>query len=98
MEISWNAPESYTDSSQLNPSEDLEAYEIFVNASGAFAAADEPSAYISATDAAGNATETFALENLDFAFSPGQTYYFCMRSVSKSGVASEFSAVVALTL
>ncbi len=89
--MTWSAPEAYADSTPLDPETDLEEYEIYINETGEFDSDDEPVAYVSATDANGNATTTFDLGNLDYFFVDGGIYYVSMRSVTKSGVKSDFS-------
>lgn len=98
LTMRWAAPESYSDQTQLDPEKDLDSYEIYVNQTGTFSETEEPAAVVFATEANGNPLESFSLENLVFSFSTNQTYYFCMRSITKAGVASEFSSVVRLTI
>ena len=96
--MNWNAPQTYTDSTVLDPEVDLEEYEIYVNQTGTFSTENEPVAYVSAVNSSGNATTSFDLGALDYSFAASQTYYVCMRSVTKSGVKSEFSPVISFTI
>ena len=48
--LSWAPPESYTDSTSLNPVTDLDGFEIYVNETGSFSNGDLPNAVVSAVD------------------------------------------------
>ncbi len=96
--MSWEAPTTYADNSELDPSEELDVYEIYVNETGEFSEDDYPAAYVSATDSHGNPTESFDLGNLDYSFTSGVVYYICMRSVTKSGIRSGLSTVFMFTI
>ena len=96
--LSWNAPVSYSDSTLLDPLEELDVYEIYVNQTGIFFPDDEPVAYVSAIDSYGNATESFDLGNLIYPFTVGQTCHVSMRSASKLGSRSDFSPVFTFTI
>ena len=96
--LSWNAPVSYSDATLLDPFEELDVYEIYVNQTGIFFPDDEPVAYVSAIDSYGNITESFDLGNLIYTFTDGQTYHVSMRSASKLGSRSDFSPVFTFTI
>ncbi len=96
--LSWAAPRQYTDSTALDPLEELDVYEIHINRTGVFFPDDEPSAYVSAIDSRGIATEEFDLSLLGYPFEVGQTYHVSMRSVSKSGSRSDYSRVFTFTI
>lgn len=90
--LSWDAPDSYTDSTPLNPLTDLGRYEIFVNESGSFTDLDTPSAVVSAVDpVTSTLTTSFNLANLGPYLSRGITYQVSMRAVDTSGMKSDFS-------
>jgi len=90
--LSWAAPESYTDSTLLNPLTDLSEYEIHVNESGTFADTDTPSAIVSAVDTATHTlTSSFNLANLAPNLSKGVVYRVSMRAVAVTGLKSDFS-------
>ena len=91
--LSWDAPDSYTDSTPLNPLTDLGRYEIFVNESGSFTDADTPSAVVSAVDpVTSTLTTSFNLASLGPYLSKGITYQVSMRAVDSSGMTSDFSS------
>ena len=91
--LSWDAPDSYTDSTPLNPLTDLGNYEIFVNESGSFTDADTPSAVVSAVDpVTGTLTTSFNLASLGPYLSKGITYQVSMRAIDSAGTKSDFSS------
>jgi hypothetical protein len=90
--LSWAAPQSYTDNTQLNPLTDLDRFEIYVNESGSFAEGNPPSAVLSAVDpATGTITTSFNLANLSPYLSRGIAYRVSMRAVAVTGLKSAFS-------
>ena len=90
--LSWDAPDSYTDSTPLNPLTDLDKYEIYVNEWGAFTDADTPSAVVSAVDPVTHThTTSFNLASLGSYLSKGITYQVSMRAVDAAGLKSDFS-------
>jgi hypothetical protein len=91
--LSWAAPDSFTDSTPLDPLTDLGRYEIFVKESGSFTDADSPSAVVSAVDpVAGTLTTSFNLASLGPYLSKGITYQVSMRAVDSAGTKSDFSS------
>jgi hypothetical protein len=89
--LSWAAPDSYTDSTSLNPMTDLDTYEIYVNQSGSFTDSDTPSAIVSAVDTTTHTlTTSFNLANIDH-LSMGVVYRVSMRAVAITGLKSNFS-------
>ena len=90
--LSWAPPESYTDSTSLDPRTDLDGYEIYVNQSGSFANTDTPSAIVSAVDTTTHSlTTSFNLANLGPYLSRGVVYRVSMRAVAITGLKSDFS-------
>ena len=90
--MSWAPPTSYTDSSPLNPTNDLDRFEIYVNESGSFANADTPNAAVSAVDPVTHTlTTSFNLANLGPYLSRGVVYRVSMRAVALTGLKSDFS-------
>lgn len=90
--LSWAAPASYTDNTQLNPLTDLDGFEIYVNESGSFTDADTPTAVVSAVDpGTSTLTTSFNLANLGPYLSKGINYQVSMRAVATSGLKSDFS-------
>lgn len=90
--LSWAAPESYTDNTQLNPLTDLNGFEIYVNESGSFTDADTPTAVVSVVDPGTHTiTTSFNLANLGPYLSKGMNYQVSMRAVATSGLKSDFS-------
>ena len=95
----WNAPQRYDNGTILDPEIDLQGYEIFVKRnSKMFSTNDEPVLFLSAIDTSGNLIQSFTLTDLDYTFSTNQTYYLCVRSITKSGLVSTFSSVVELRI
>ncbi|MBE0556408.1 MAG: hypothetical protein IH628_04165, partial [Proteobacteria bacterium] len=92
--LSWAPPDSYTDDTVLDPESELSEYDIYVNETGVFSESDEPVAVVAAVDSAGNAITSFNLMNVSLALTPDVTYYVSMRSVTSSGVTSDFSPAV----
>jgi hypothetical protein len=90
--LSWAPPESYTDSTSLNPMTDLDGFEIYVNESGSFSDGDIPDAVVSALDPQTHTlTTSFNLANLAPYLSGGVTYRVSMRAVAVTGLKSDFS-------
>ena len=90
--LSWAAPESYTDSTSLNPITDLDGFEIYVNESGSFSNGDIPKAVVSAVDPSTHTiTTSFNLANLGPYLSKGIAYRVSMRAVAVTGLKSDFS-------
>jgi hypothetical protein len=90
--LSWTPPLSYADSTTLDPSTDLDSFEIYVNASGNFSAGDKANAALAAYDPGTAQTATsFNLANLGPYFSKGTVYHFSIRAVAKNGLKSDFS-------
>jgi hypothetical protein len=90
--LSWAPPESYTDSTSLNPITDLDGYEIYVNESGSFSDGDIPDAVVSAVDTTTHTlTTSFNLANLAPYLSRGVSYRVSMRAVAVTGMKSDFS-------
>ena len=97
--LSWDPPQSFADQTPLDPSRDLEHYEIYVNETGNFASTDPSDATVSAVDPAGGKLVTsFDIANLGDFLSPNVKYYVSMKSVSVTGVKSDFSPAVSFTL
>jgi hypothetical protein len=96
--VQWEAPVAYIDYTPLDPGEELDGYELFVNDSGDFMDEELPAAFIMAVDPSGFPTESFDLGLLEYPFTEGRTYFFCMRSVTKAGVPSDFSRVFSYTI
>ena len=90
--LSWAPPDSYTDSSALNPVTDLDGFEIYVNETGSFSNGDLPNAVVSAVDPQTHTlTTSFNLANLSPYLSKGIVYRVSMRAVAVTGLKSDFS-------
>jgi hypothetical protein len=90
--LSWAPPESYTDSTSLDPGTDLQEYEIHVNESGSFSESSTPSAVVRAVDTTTHTlTTSFNLANLGSDLSRGVVYRVSMRAVAVTGLKSGFS-------
>ncbi len=96
--LSWAAPESFTDNTQLNPLTDLDGFEIYVNESGSFSDSEIPTAVVSAVDPGTRTiTSSFNLSNLSPYLSKGINYQVSMRAVATSGLKSQFSPPVSFS-
>src|SRR5512135_1673092 len=90
--LSWAPPNSYTDSTSLNPVTDLDGFEIYVNTTGFFSNGDLPNAVVSAVDPQTHTlTTSFNLANLGPYLSRGIVYRVSMRAVAITGLKSDFS-------
>ena len=96
--LSWAPPNSYTDDTVLDPESELSEYHIYVNETGVFSESDDPVAVVAAVDSVGSAVTSFNLMNVSLELTPNVTYYVSMRSVTSSGVTSDFSPAVSFTL
>jgi hypothetical protein len=91
--LRWIPPSSYTNSTPLDPSTDLDVFEIYLRTDGSFSASDQPMASLRAVDpATSEITTSFNLANLGPFISRGVTYYVAIRSVAKNGLKSVYSA------
>jgi hypothetical protein len=90
--LSWEPPAAYSDSTPLNPSTDLDSYEIYVKEDGNFSETDNEMASVSATrGSGGQANTSFNLANLAPFIEKGVTYHASVRVVAKNGMKSDFS-------
>jgi len=96
--LSWVAPDSYIDSTPLNPLTDLTGFEIHVNETGTYTDADPPIAFVSAVDPVTHtSTTSFNLFNLSPSLPRGILYWVSVRAVSVSGGKSVFSYPVSFS-
>lgn len=97
--LGWTPPQTYSDQTPLDPAKDLNHYEIHINDTGDFSRPDVTEATVSAIDSAnGQLVTSFDLANLGVRLSKNVTYYVSMRSVSNTGVISDFSPAVSFSL
>lgn len=97
--LSWTPPASFTDQTPLDPAKDLSHYEIHISDSGDFSRPDLTEATVSAFDpATGKLVTSFDLANLSPYLAPSATYYVSMRSVSNTGVKSDYSPSASFSL
>lgn len=96
--LRWQPPASYADSTPLNPSTDLDSFEIYVNDNGQFSATDKPDAALAAYNAGtAQVTTSFNLANLGPYLSKGIQYHVAVRAVAKNGLKSDFSSSAAFS-
>ncbi|HWS16247.1 MAG TPA: hypothetical protein VN450_08680 [Candidatus Methylomirabilis sp.] len=89
--LNWEAPSSYTDGTPMNPTADLDRFEVYVNESGAFDDTDPPQAILSAVDpSTGQLATSFNLANIA-ALTRGPQYWVSLRAVALTGLKSDFS-------
>jgi hypothetical protein len=96
--LSWEPPVSYADSTPLNPTADLDSFEIYVSESENFSAGNNANAALAAYDpGTARITTSFNLANLGPYFSKGIVYHFSIRAVAKGGLKSDFSPCATLS-
>ena len=97
--LRWDPPQSFADLTPLDPAKDLDHYEIYVNETGNFASTDPSDATVSAVDPAGGGlVRSFDIANLTPFLTTNVKYFISMKSVSVTGVKSDFSPTVSFTL
>lgn len=97
--LSWTPPASFADQTPLDPARDLSHYEIHIGNSGDSSLPDVTEATVSAYDSAtGQLVTSFDLANLSAYLAPNVTYYVSMRSVSNTGVKSDYSPSASFSL
>jgi len=89
--LNWEAPSSYTDGTPMNPTAELDRFEVYVNESGTFYDADIPQVILSAVDpATSHLTTSFNLSNIA-TLTRGPQYWVSLRAVALTGLKSDFS-------
>lgn len=95
--LKWIPPTSFSDGSELFPSQDLEEYVIYLNTTGIFVDEDEV-AVLSAVNSGGVPATSFDLMNIFEKLDQGVTYYISMQSVTTSGTRSDLSPAMSFSL
>lgn len=96
--LQWNPPNTYVDGTPLDPQNDLDSFEIFVNNTGDFLDSDLPMVAVAAREPGNpNTVTTFNLANLAPQITEGVVYYVSVRSVLKNGVKSSFSSAISFS-
>jgi len=91
--LKWAPPDSFSDRTPLDPSKDLDVFEIYLNTDGSFSEGDQPVAAVQAVDpTTSQITTSFNLANLGPFISKDVTYYVAIRSVAKGGMKSVYSS------
>lgn len=91
--LTWEPPSSYSDDSPLDPTSELESFEIYVKEDGYFTESENGMASISAINrGTGQVTTSFNLANLSSKISKGVYYYVSVRAIAKNGLKSAFSS------
>ena len=90
--VVWAAPQYFTDNTPLDPSRDLEGFEIYIKQDPSFGPVDIPVANASAL------VNEYNLSNASPDLSNGVTYYVSIRAVTLDGMKSDFSPPVAFSL
>ena len=89
--LNWEVPSSYTDGTPMNPTTELDRFEVYVNESGSFNETNTPQAILSAVDPATHQlTSSFNLANIA-ALTRGPQYWVSLRAVALTGLKSDFS-------
>jgi len=89
--LNWEAPNSYTDGTPMDPLSELDRFEVYVNETGIFADSGIPQAILSAVDPdTRQLTTSFDLANIS-ALTRGPQYRVSLRAVALTGLKSDFS-------
>jgi len=89
--LNWEAPSSYTDGTPMNPTTELDRFEVYVNETGSFNDTDTPQAILGAVDpATRQLTASFNLANIA-SLTSGPRYWVSLRAVALTGLKSDFS-------
>jgi hypothetical protein len=97
--LGWTPPQYFDDQTPLDPVKDLSHYEIHISDTGNFSLSDVTEATVSAVDPkTGQPVSSFDLANLANYIAPNVTYYVSMRSVSTTGVKSDYSPAISFSL
>jgi hypothetical protein len=83
--VHWTSPQSFSDGTKLDPSRDLQGYEIYIKQELPFGPDDNPVATLSHLDT------SFYLGKVTPPLPQGVTYYISLRTVAANGVKSVFS-------
>lgn len=99
--LGWEPPGSYSDNAALDPSQDLDYYEIYVRQDVNFTDNDAPLAQIGAViddPAAGGSGRSpereFILDNIKPFIAQGRLYYVSLKAVGVDGQKSAFMPAV----
>jgi hypothetical protein len=105
--LAWDPPQTYSDSTPLDPYRELDYYEIYISSAPSFSDNDAPAAQVAAVSNVLNPdgisytqalTSEFSLGNLLPFTEQGAVYYISIRSVGLDGLKSDFSAPVTWNL
>ena len=97
--LSWAPPTAYEDNTTLNPSTDLDVFEVYIRQDGNFTSNDNAMAALQAVDpGTAQLTTSFDLNGLSPFLSNGVTYYVSVRAVAKNGLKSDFSRSATFSL
>ena len=89
--VYWTTPRYFTDNTPLDPSRDLEGFEIHIKQDPSFGPGDTP------VGTASPLQNSFHLGGITPPLTPGATYYVSLRTVTVAGMKSEFSPPVAFS-
>jgi hypothetical protein len=90
--VVWTAPQYFSDNTPLDPSRDLQGFEIYIKQDTSFGPGDNPVATASPLD------NTYNLANLSPPLSRGVTYYVSLRTVTIEGMKSDNSAIASFSI
>jgi hypothetical protein len=85
------APKYFTDNTPLDPSRDLQGFEIYIKEDPSFGPVDSPVAIASPLD------NTYKLAKVSPPLSKAVTYYVSLRTVTLYGMKSDFSPPVSFS-
>ena len=86
--VYWAAPQYFTDNTPLDPSRDLQWFEIFIKEDPSFGPLDTP------VDTASPLDNTYNLAKVSPPLLNGVTYYVSLRAVTVDGMKSDYSTPV----
>lgn len=96
--LTWSNPTAYTDNTTLNPANDLDVIEVYVNRNGNFSAGDNAIAAVQAVDpGTGLLSTSFNLSNLSPYLPANVPLYVSVRAVANNGLKSDFSQAAAFS-
>jgi len=90
--VFWAAPQYFTDNTPLDPSRDLQGYEIYIRQDSSFGPDDSPVATVSPL------VNKYNFANVSPPLSNGVTYHVSLRTVTVEGVISDFSPAAPFSL
>jgi hypothetical protein len=89
--VYWVAPQFFTDGTPLDPSRDLQGFEIYIKQDASFGPDDLPVETVSYLD------NSYSLANASPPLSNGVIYYVSLRTITVDGMKSDFPPPVSFS-